>query len=53
MKKATQKLFLVFSLLGLMTLGACNTIHGAGEDISSGGHAIERSSDNHGANPNQ
>lgn len=53
MKKSKQKLFVVFSLLSLMMLGACNTIHGAGQDISKGGQAIERGSDNAGATPSQ
>lgn len=52
MKKITQKSFLALVLLALMTLGACNTIHGAGEDISKGGQAIERGSDKAGATPN-
>lgn len=51
MKKTTKRSFLALTLFALMSLGACNTIHGAGQDISKGGQAIERSSDKAGANP--
>lgn len=33
--------FLVLSILLSMTLSACNTVEGAGQDIEAGGDAIE------------
>lgn len=31
------------------TLGACNTMAGAGEDMQQGGHALQNSAEQHGA----
>jgi|RhiMetdeSRZDD1v2_1073273.scaffolds.fasta_scaffold1456522_1 predicted small secreted protein len=31
----------VIVMLGLASLTACNTVHGAGQDISSAGHAVQ------------
>ena len=43
MSKKTMPLVLML----LVLLGACNTMAGAGEDISRGGQSIERSADKH------
>jgi len=42
MKRGTVALIFLMLLLGM--LFGCNTIHGIGKDIESGGKAIERSS---------
>ena len=34
----------VFSLSAVLALVGCNTMHGLGQDISSGGKALERAS---------
>jgi len=34
----------VVLLICMWTLSACHTVHGVGEDVESGGRAIERSS---------
>jgi len=49
MSHTTTMFFLaLFTLLSAVPLlGACNTVAGAGEDISQGGQAIERSADKH------
>jgi len=39
MKKFTRVLFVILSVLSLL---ACNTIQGVGKDIEKGGQAIER-----------
>jgi entericidin B len=36
---------LLFVTAGTATLSACNTVSGAGQDISAGGHAITNSAD--------
>lgn len=33
------------TLLGVVTLSACNTVEGAGKDIKAGGEVIEREAD--------
>ncbi len=43
MKRMT--LLVVVMLLSAGVLGGCNTMHGAGEDISDGGQAIQNASD--------
>ncbi|HLN23229.1 MAG TPA: entericidin A/B family lipoprotein [Patescibacteria group bacterium] len=43
MSKKTMPLVLTL----LVLLGACNTMAGAGEDISKAGQAIEKSADKH------
>lgn len=40
--KIKQLAVISFVLLGAFLLSACNTTRGIGEDISSGGHAIQR-----------
>jgi entericidin B len=42
----TQPLIMLF-LLSTVTLAACHTVAGAGEDISKGGHAITNSAERH------
>ncbi|MEO1767555.1 entericidin A/B family lipoprotein [Thiobacter aerophilum] len=37
-----KKLSLLFLLLAMMTLSACNTIEGMGKDIKKGGEIIEK-----------
>lgn len=44
-KNPIQALFLVAASVAALFLSACNTIEGAGEDIQSGGEAIERSAE--------
>lgn len=34
-------------LVGTLSLTACNTVAGAGQDISKGGHAITNSAERH------
>ncbi len=34
-------------LVSVLALSACNTVEGAGEDISAGGRAIDRSAEKH------
>lgn len=41
------RLTALFLLLGTVFLAACNTVAGAGEDISKGGHAITNSAEQH------
>lgn len=38
-------LLMVVMLLSAAVLGGCNTMHGAGEDISEGGQAIQNAAD--------
>ncbi|SFC72043.1 Predicted small secreted protein [Kushneria avicenniae] len=38
-------LLMVVMLLSAGVLGGCNTMHGAGEDISDGGQAIQNAAD--------
>ncbi len=42
MKRA---IVVTFALILPMLVGACNTMQGAGEDLSAGGHAITNSAD--------
>lgn len=43
----TRRLIALLLLAGTATLAACNTMAGAGEDISKGGHAITNSAEKH------
>jgi entericidin B len=47
MRKALATGFLALALLGGagMMLSACNTMEGAGQDMSAGGHAISNSAE--------
>lgn len=42
-----RRLIALFLLAGTVLLTACNTIAGAGQDISNGGHAITNSAEKH------
>ena len=42
-----RRLTALFLLLGPVVVAACNTVAGAGEDISKGGHAITNSAEQH------
>jgi predicted small secreted protein len=41
------RLIALFALASTVLLAACNTVAGAGEDISKGGHAITNSAERH------
>jgi predicted small secreted protein len=43
----TRRLIALLLLAGTSILAACNTVAGAGEDISKGGHAITNSAEKH------
>lgn len=49
MRKSTKLAALaLFALAGAtLLLSGCNTIAGAGEDVSQAGHAIEKTADKH------
>jgi predicted small secreted protein len=50
--KALSALLAVAVLMSfIVTLPACNTTKGAGQDMQSAGHSIENSADRHGATP--
>jgi predicted small secreted protein len=36
--------FVFFTLISVLSLSACNTVHGIGKDIEKGGEAIQKSS---------
>ncbi len=40
-----KKLFCLSLILASLSLSACNTVHGAGEDIESAGHHVENAAD--------
>jgi predicted small secreted protein len=42
MKSISKALVLICVVCSLGFLTACNTVHGAGEDISASGHAIQK-----------
>lgn len=44
MKASTIRATALILLTGL-SLAACNTVHGMGEDTSAAGHAVERAAD--------
>lgn len=41
-----RKLATALTLLSLAALAACNTVAGAGQDVSSAGHAVTGAADN-------
>jgi len=45
MVKSTAKIWAAALLFALSGLTACNTVEGAGEDIASGGRAIENAAE--------
>jgi len=40
-----QKLFLLAALSASLAVAACNTVSGAGKDVSSAGHAVTNTAD--------
>ena len=38
-------LTIILALVGVMSLSACNTVHGMGQDIEKAGDAIKRAGD--------
>jgi entericidin B len=47
-KKSTKMALILLLLSGaVLLLGACNTIAGAGEDVSHAGQAVQKSADKH------
>jgi predicted small secreted protein len=42
MKTKLKIVVSVVALISVLFLSGCNTVHGAGEDISAGGQSIER-----------
>ena len=40
-----RKLVSLLLVAGAMTVGACNTVEGAGRDVSSAGHAVSKTAD--------
>lgn len=49
MLKSLSPLLAVVALAGALSLGACNTVAGAGEDMQQAGEAVEDTADD--ANP--
>ena len=46
-KKIVSMLFASMFLVSLFAITACNTIHGAGQDIEKGGEKIKNEADEH------
>jgi predicted small secreted protein len=44
-RKLTSPLVALAALMGAVSVGACNTVEGVGEDVQSAGEAIEESAD--------
>jgi predicted small secreted protein len=52
-RKFTSPLFAMAALLGAVSLGACNTVEGVGEDVEATGEAIEEvAEESNDGNPN-
>ncbi|HRE42953.1 MAG TPA: entericidin A/B family lipoprotein [Terricaulis sp.] len=52
MSKSISPLIALAALAGVLTLGACNTVRGAGEDLQQAGeHVEERAEDLNDGNP--
>lgn len=49
MTRLIALLLIVGTLVGTAALAACNTVAGAGQDLSKGGNAITNSADKNGA----
>jgi predicted small secreted protein len=45
-----RKLFIIFTAMAALSVTACNTVAGAGQDVSSVGHAVTHTADD--AKPN-
>lgn len=42
MSKITYPLFAIAALLGSVSLSACNTVEGVGEDVTAAGQAVDQ-----------
>ena len=40
--RSVQRMIIAAALLGMMALGACNTVRGVGEDVRSVGQTVEQ-----------
>jgi predicted small secreted protein len=40
-----RKAFVLIAALGSLTVAACNTVAGAGQDVSAAGHAVTHTAD--------
>ena len=48
LEKLMKQSFLILLALGaILAVSACNTVHGAGQDVKSAGQGIENASDKH------
>ena len=45
MKKTLSKFMLMGLFASALTLGACNTVDGAGQDIENAGESVQRAAD--------
>ena len=45
-----RKLLILFAAMGAMSVSACNTVAGAGQDVSAAGHVVTNTADS--AKPN-
>lgn len=53
MSKSLSPLLAVAAIVGVLSLGACNTVQGAGEDLQQAGeHVEERAEELNDGNPN-
>ena len=53
MSKSISPLLAAAAILGVVSLGACNTVQGAGEDLQQAGeHVEERADELNDGNPN-
>lgn len=43
--KPVKNVFVLFAALGLLGLGACNTVEGLGEDVQASGEAVENAAE--------
>jgi predicted small secreted protein len=52
-RKITSPLVAMAAILGAVSLGACNTVEGVGEDVQQAGEAVdEAAEENNDGNPN-
>jgi predicted small secreted protein len=52
-RKITSPLVAMAAIMGAVSLGACNTVEGVGEDVQRAGEAVEESAqENNDGNPN-
>ena len=52
-RKKTLPLVALVALIGAMSLSACNTVRGAGQDVTAAGHAVSRTAEQaNDGNPN-